>query len=198
MTEAADLIEALIAYSVPASLIAQVAQLATEAASLRRRLARDATRQREARQRKRHVMSQESRDVTRRHVTPPKVPPTPPLITPSRSEPKKVLRSMPIDWSPSLEVAEKRGWPRERAISEAQRFKDFAEANGKRYANWDAAWRNWVTSPYQTAKGNGHGSTATNGLARALAKLDDSIGQAGRSEAPCEDDVRLFSDRGRE
>ena len=49
----------------------------------------------------------------------------------------------------NLETALSRGWARERAFSEWQRFKDHSAANGKAYRNVDAAWRNWVTSPFQ-------------------------------------------------
>ena len=66
---------------------------------------------------------------------------------------------IPDDFLPDLEFAESKGWPREKAISEAQRFRDHALAKGRKARDWPAAWRNWVTSPFQQKpqEANGHG-----------------------------------------
>ncbi len=93
---------------------------------------------------------------------PSKVPPITPLNTPPlSSKPKRVSRTagkcaMPDDWSPDVRFAEARGLTEAQIETEAQRFRDHAAAKGRRCANWDAAWRNWVTSPFQTqGKANG-------------------------------------------
>lgn len=41
------------------------------------------------------------------------------------------------------------GWDTSRLETELAKFKDYAIANGKLYADWHAAWRNWVRSPFQ-------------------------------------------------
>lgn len=64
---------------------------------------------------------------------------------------KKVY--MPDTFSPNLEWAiADRGWNRAKAEGEAERFRGYAVAHGKKYANWDQAWRNWCRSPYQDQK----------------------------------------------
>src|SRR5262245_7869646 len=58
---------------------------------------------------------------------------------------------LPDDWNPVV---------LEQDAAELARFKDYARANRKLYADWDAAWRNWKSSPYRKANGgrpNGHG-----------------------------------------
>jgi hypothetical protein len=56
--------------------------------------------------------------------------------------------------------------------AEFDRFTDYCKANGKRYADWDAAWRNWRTSPYRKtngAQGNGRGKETPIEQAKRLA-----------------------------
>jgi hypothetical protein len=48
--------------------------------------------------------------------------------------------------------AEGKGWQRQRIDSEWQRFRDHSISKGKKHRNVAAAWRNWVTSPYQGAQ----------------------------------------------
>jgi hypothetical protein len=36
---------------------------------------------------------------------------------------------------------------------EFERFKNYCKANGKTYLDWDAAWRNWIISPYRKTAG---------------------------------------------
>jgi hypothetical protein len=48
--------------------------------------------------------------------------------------------------------AESKGWNRQRTDSEWQRFRDYSINKGKKHRNVAAAWRNWVTSPYQGAQ----------------------------------------------
>jgi hypothetical protein len=49
-----------------------------------------------------------------------------------------------VDWA-----TVNKGWSRKATANEAQRFIDYALANGKGYTDWTAAWRNWCRSPYQ-------------------------------------------------
>lgn len=102
-------------------------------------------------------------------------------VTTQKKEPKKVL-SMPIDFVPDFEVARKQGWSPEREQAEFHRFRDHALANGKRYKDWQAAWRNWVTSPYQqTLKhgaGNGTGNALMDAFDRIIAHTEGGEGEA--------------------
>ena len=49
----------------------------------------------------------------------------------------------------NLDFAMSHGWPRDRAFREWERFRDGSISKGRVYKNFDAGWRNWVTSPYQ-------------------------------------------------
>jgi hypothetical protein len=96
---------------------------------------------------------------------------------------------LPDGWSPPTLCVP--GWPPEKVERELQRFKDYALAHGKRYSRWDAAWRNWVSSPYQSNGGNGNGPGippkpgSRNDLrernGRALNQLKDFAGSGGSS-----------------
>lgn len=50
------------------------------------------------------------------------------------------------------------GWDETKLAGEVDRFVNHALANGRLCANWNAAWNNWVTSPYQSAQRNGNGA----------------------------------------
>ena len=66
-----------------------------------------------------------------------------------RQRNKKPKRDIPPDWRPSLEnitTANERGID---VTAEAYRFKKFHAAKGNQFADWDAAFENWLTSPYQ-------------------------------------------------
>lgn len=82
----------------------------------------------------------------------------------SEIQKKKKKVSTPIADDASLSDADRayarsKGWTDEKAESEFVRFRDHALANGRTAKNWPAAWRNWVTSPYQKpTKVNGHGT----------------------------------------
>lgn len=68
----------------------------------------------------------------------------------SKKERKKDLPPAPAEPSEAnLAYAKSKGLSEQRARSEFDRFRDHAIAKGSKYKNWDAAWRNWVTSPYQ-------------------------------------------------
>lgn len=45
-------------------------------------------------------------------------------------------------------AAEQRGLSDAEAEAQFVKFRDWAVAHGKAYADWDAGWRNWLTSPY--------------------------------------------------
>ena len=66
-----------------------------------------------------------------------------------------------------------KGFDRPRVQSEFERFCDHAAAGGRRQVDWHAAWRTWVTSPYQKPNGNGngghHGKRHSSDIARELA-----------------------------
>jgi hypothetical protein len=80
------------------------------------------------------------------------------ILPPLREKPKKVsLCAVPEQPSDkNLEDATSRGWPLDYAKSEWQRFRDWSLNKGRRHRNVDAAWRNWVTSPYQKPVENGN------------------------------------------
>jgi len=79
------------------------------------------------------------------------------------SKPKKVSRPrgepLPVDWEPDREFARSKGFSEGQINEQEQRFRDHAAANRRLQADWPAAWRNWITSPYQRAGPvNGHGA----------------------------------------
>lgn len=47
-----------------------------------------------------------------------------------------------------IRIAEDKGVSQQEAEAQFERFKGHALANGKTYKDWNAAWRNWLTSPY--------------------------------------------------
>lgn len=49
------------------------------------------------------------------------------------------------------------GWSDLKISAEFAKFRDHASANARRQADWHAAWRNWVRSPYQKPSVNGVG-----------------------------------------
>jgi len=57
--------------------------------------------------------------------------------------------------------------------TEFDRFTDYCKANGKRYADWDAAWRNWRTSPYRKAKGGPNGRAKETPIEQAKRLADE-------------------------
>jgi hypothetical protein len=75
--------------------------------------------------------------------------------SPSEVKPKgaSLRRAGPIppDWQPDREFARRKGLSAGEIAEQEQRFRDHAAANRRLQADWDASWRNWVTSPYQRA-----------------------------------------------
>jgi hypothetical protein len=185
-----NILRILIEHGVPDAVVAQVARMMADANQYDRARSQNAARQQNYRNR-----------VTLRNVSnvtdPSKVSPTTPLNTPPRSEPYRVLRSLPADFSPDIDFAAYKGFPREKAVEEAQRFRDYALAHDKKYRDWDAAWRNWLTSPYQE-KGKSNGKPTVHDAAKSqldkLRALDDPIPSGLRNGAG-ESPVRLLSSR---
>jgi hypothetical protein len=93
-------------------------------------------------------------------------------VTPSRDTPKtpRGKRPMPADWHPI--IAEKdRG--------EFLRFTDYCTAHAKRYANWDAAWRNWKSSPYRKPNGGAQNGRRQGSLLDVTDRIEEYLEQAG-------------------
>jgi uncharacterized protein YdaU (DUF1376 family) len=125
--------------------------------------------------------------------------------SPSKKEKKDRLGparkcALPADWVPNLadcEFAKGKGLSERETNDEAQRFLDYATANNRKQADWHAAWRNWVTSPYRQRKGNGNGTGQTiqerarkladdqlrkEELERGFGGADDAWGSFGRGQ----------------
>ena len=164
---------------------------AVEAAQARQHEKLVMRRSQDAKRQKRHrIRNAESRGVTRtdRDTPSPMVSPNTPSLTlpPSYSKPKKVSRmavEIPSDFSPDISFAESKGWTRERAQSEAHRFADHALSKGRKCKDWPAAWRNWVTSPYQPGKVNGHAGRIVEEFERQPGESLGSLGKRLYAEA---------------
>jgi uncharacterized protein YdaU (DUF1376 family) len=77
---------------------------------------------------------------------------SPPLAATAATAKKPSARTrkkttLPADWNPVIAMEDS---------AEFDRFRDYAKANGKTYADWDAAWRNWKSSPYRNKGGGGN------------------------------------------
>jgi hypothetical protein len=154
----------------------------------RHRLAKNAARQQRWRVKSKN--QDPSVDVTERYVTPTNayhpppsmVSPNTPSLTPSplNSKPKKVSRCMPIpqNWLPNRDFARQLGWSEDKIDAEEARFRDWALSKAVTYRDWDAAWRNWVRSPFQTPpKPQGSNGKRAGSLLDAIDRLTD--GQSG-------------------
>lgn len=84
---------------------------------------------------------------------------------------KKPARALPDDWKPTQAHAELAGELGINLATEAIRFRTDCEAKGRTYANHDAAFSNWLRSPYQ--KQNAGAGKAAAQPARAIRSLDD-------------------------
>ena len=104
---------------------------------------------------------------------------------------KKVSTALSKTWSLSdadAAFARKQGWAEEKIKLEAHRFFDHAQANNRRQADWPAAWRNWVTSPYQTSgKANGNGKHKSSVMEAFDDLIDRAGGEAVQSDPPMVD-----------
>ncbi len=82
---------------------------------------------------------------------------------------RRALSPFPENWDlgpKESEAASEQGWVQGRAETEFQRFRDHALSHDRRAKDWSAAWRSWVTSPYQKPPN-------TNGSARKDRKAED-------------------------
>lgn len=70
----------------------------------------------------------------------------------SRTKSAERAKKLPSDFVLSeadIKFARERGWSDQRIQEQFERFCDHAQATGRRQVDWHAAWRTWVTSPYQ-------------------------------------------------
>jgi uncharacterized protein YdaU (DUF1376 family) len=101
-------------------------------------------------------------------------------------KPKKVSLSacaLPTTWQldeQDAAYAQSKGWLPDRITAEAERFRDHALTKGRTAKNWHAAWRNWVTSPFQKPT-NGAPSNGRSGS--LLDETERFIQQNGGHEA---------------
>jgi uncharacterized protein YdaU (DUF1376 family) len=65
-----------------------------------------------------------------------------------RAKPKTSIPPDALISEPMRAAAEERGLSDAEAEAQFKRFRDWAVAKGQVYADWDAAWRNWLTSPH--------------------------------------------------
>lgn len=104
------------------------------------------------------------------------------------SMPAKRKRAIPDGFvlsAAASSFAEKKGWGSARIQSEFNRFCDHARANGRKQIDWDAAWRNWVTSPFQKPESvNGNHSRTASDVLREMCE--------GTSSGESEDTGRLL------
>lgn len=83
------------------------------------------------------------------------VPPTPspspaPISITPESTPRKRGVAIPDDWQPTEAHRSIAAEERVDCDREAQLFRDGAVAKNRKYVDWDAAFRNWLRSPYAT------------------------------------------------
>lgn len=70
---------------------------------------------------------------------------------------RKNKTPLPENFAPDREFARKLGWSGRRIDEQIRAFFDSALAHNRQYADWQAAWRNWCTSPFQKpVEANGH------------------------------------------
>jgi uncharacterized protein YdaU (DUF1376 family) len=122
---------------------------------------------------------------------------------------------LPHDFVPDRELPRSVGWSESAIDQQIERFKDSARAHKRLYADWPAAWRNWVRSPFQTAeKPNGSANakrTVHQAAAEQLERVRSQLERAqlervraldseppGLRDGTGESVVRLLPARGRE
>ena len=77
----------------------------------------------------------------------------PPIIPPRKRKPKKV--PLPQNWEPNdhaKQIAEELNYDEKERKLILDEFINSAEANGRTYANWDAAFYNWLRSEFTIRK----------------------------------------------
>lgn len=103
-----------------------------------------------------------------------------------KAKPSTRKHSIPSDAVISqkqIQIAADQGHDEQEAVAQFQRFKSSAIANGRQYANWDAAWRNWFDSPYfKPITGGKHDNRTRNAGASngRQDRIDPAIAQIAR------------------
>ncbi len=93
-----------------------------------------------------------------------------------RDRPKRALEIPEQPTEKAINFAVSHSWAPPKIQSEWERFRDHSLAKGKKHRDFEAAWRNWVTSPYQqTGTSNGAGN---NGVHRKSSGADFFAGIA--------------------
>jgi len=69
---------------------------------------------------------------------------------------------LPDDFVPERATPLSLGWSEIQIDKEIEHFKDSSRAHNRKYADWQAAWKNWCRSPFQTQQ-RGPPVQATNG-----------------------------------
>lgn len=166
------ILDDLIAAGVPSDTILAVAELIAEAEHTKRIREKTKLRVEKFRERKNAALRNDS--VTLHSVTNPGIYTSPTSIEVSKKEeevyaPAKRKRALPEGYPLSAAAssfASKKGWGSARIQSEFNRFCDHARASGRKQIDWEAAWRNWVTSPFQKpeAMNGNHVRTASDVL----------------------------------
>ena len=179
------ILDELIAREISAEIVLEIQSLIEDAGKWRNRRERIKRRMRLVRSRALTPSNHSTKPVRSRALTPPHTPPLSltdvpigtsvrardKLSTGGKRKPKTTLQD---DWNPLIA-------PEDRA--ELERFKDHARAHGSLYANWDAAWRNWRTSPYRKANaGHANGNGRAGSILATADKLIDHLNEQGAGE----------------
>jgi hypothetical protein len=97
---------------------------------------------------------------------------TPPSRTPEPGPAQKRARQLPEDWepepfAPSSEVGRiVQVWQPGRLERELSKFRDYWRGTGKRMADWQATWRNWVRRADGERRDHGWGGRRSGGQFR--------------------------------
>ena len=118
-----------------------------------------------------------------------------PLIQSQRIDQSQITR----EWRPNsngLLLADQKGLASKDLEEEIERFRDYYLARGTAMANWDAAWANWLRSPYRKGQANGHEKPLTfyqQSCAEWRSTLDQLREFGSGDYEPSRADVELFS-----
>lgn len=176
-------LEAMVAEGATAATIVRVVKMMVEREMIRRQQWADS----QARVRAKRAISGEvvkystSQQTVNRHDT----------AYTKKEEDKKKSRKiyMPVDFAPNetdLAACRELNWPPSKIESELSRFRDHAAQNARQCADWHAAFRSWVRSPFQSPpKPNGghNGHVKPPGLVAAADELLAEIRDARAAEA---------------
>lgn len=94
-----------------------------------------------------------------------------------------------------LTVAMGKGLSEAEAAAQFDRFKSYCLANGKGYIDWNAAWRNWLDSPFFKPTTGGHHGERNHVGKRVDPALANIARLTGIGEAQGDGDDRNGSDR---